>query len=68
MGQILGFFIVQKEIETYYKGIKEIDQLWIEASKIIIREIDVNIFSIVINLRIVRGYLKIWKELKILLH
>jgi hypothetical protein len=45
MANILGFFIVQKELEKQIPQIQDMNQLWIDAGKQIEIAIDVNVFS-----------------------
>lgn len=41
MANLIGFFMVQKELERQIPQIQDMNQLWIDAGKLIEAELDV---------------------------
>lgn len=51
MANILGFFMVQKELERQIPQVQDMNQLWIETGKMLETELDVLLWWIVLSHR-----------------
>lgn len=44
LANLVSFFLIQKELEQYIPQINDINQLWVDAGKILEKEINVDFF------------------------